>query len=90
MSKHIATAMTFDIDGEVFKIDSGARWDASESTVDETVVTLTNCKDDRLDGLTIAWDWTQGSNRLRTKRERVDSLITDHSLIESAIEAELE
>lgn len=86
MSKHIATAQTAEVNGETYTIDSKARWDCTEGA-NWTQVGLVGCADARLDGLTICWDWSQGSVRPKTKAERVAHIIRDADLIASHIEA---
>lgn len=86
MSKHIAKAQTVEVDGATCRIDSAARWVATEG-VTWTQVMLTGCADARLEGLTICWDWSQGSVRPATKRERVEHITHDPGLVASHVEA---
>ena len=86
MSKHIATAQAVEVNGETYRIDSKARWDCEEGP-DWTQVDLEGCADARLDGMTICWDWSQGSIRPAKKAERVAHIIRDADLIAAHIEA---
>jgi hypothetical protein len=70
--------------GRTVEIERGAIWDVCE-THTETQVSLSDCDDRDLIGLTICLDWSQGRVRPDSVTERVEAILQDADILESHV-----